>query len=267
MTRAAGVILAVMGLGVSSASGQTIETGFLNRTLTLDGAAHRFQVYVPRDYQPSQAWPVILALHGGGERGTDGLIQTDVGLGRAIRRHADRFPALVVFPQRSPEGTPAGWHGIGARVALAALDQTLAEFKGDTSRVYLTGLSLGGNGSWYLGYHHGDRFAAAVIICGWVSERRPATGTAPVFPGIAPDSEGDPFAAVARKVARLPIWIFHGDADAVVAVAESRGMAEALRALKADVQYTELPGVDHNSWDTAYDRADVIEWLFKQRRP
>ena len=266
MMRTSGVWLAVTVLGASGAWGQTIETGFLNRALTLDGVEHRYQVYVPRDYRSSQAWPVILALHGGGERGTDGLIQTEVGLGRAIRRHMYRFPSVVVFPQRTQEGTPAGWQGLGARVALAALDKTLAEFNADTSRIYLTGLSMGGNGSWYLAYHHGDRFAAALVICGWVGERGSASASV-AFPGIAPPSESDPFAAVARKVAGLPIWIFHGDADPVVPVAESRGMAEALRTLKADVQYTELPGVNHNSWDAAYDRADVIEWLFKQRRP
>ena len=266
MTRTATVLVAVTMVGASGAWGQAIETGFLNRVLTLDGAEHRYQVYVPRDYRPSQAWPVILALHGGGERGTDGLLQTDVGLARAIRRHAGRFPAIVVFPQRPP-GDSAGWQGDGARIALAALDKTLIEFNTDRSRVYLTGLSMGGNGSWYLAYNHGDRFAAAVIICGWVSERRSTAVATVTYPAIAPGAEGSTFDAVAKRVAKLPIWIFHGDADEVVPVAESRGMAEALRTLKTEVQYTELPGVNHNSWDAAYDRADVIEWLFKQRRP
>jgi predicted peptidase len=257
--------MTVSVLGASAAWSQTVETGFLNRALAIDGVEYRYQVYVPREYRSSQAWPVILALHGGGERGTDGLIQTDVGLGRAIRRHADRFPAIVVFPQR-PRGDSAGWQD-GARFAIAALDKTLTEFNADRSRIYLTGLSMGGNGSWYLAYHHADRFAAAVIICGWVSERRSTTVSTVAYPAIAPAAEGSTFDAVAKQVTRLPIWIFHGDADATVPVAESRGMAEALRRLKGDVQYTELPGVGHNSWDPAYDRADVIEWLLKQRRP
>ena len=89
------------------------------------------------------AWPIILALHGAGERDSDGLLQTDVGLGSAIRRHADRCPALVVFPQSPADGT---WQGLGARVALAALDKAMAEFHADASRVYLTGLSMGGIG-------------------------------------------------------------------------------------------------------------------------
>jgi predicted peptidase len=245
-------------------TGQQLETGFLNRSVSVDGREHRYQVFVPREYTSSVRWPVVLALHGGGERGTDGLIQTEVGLGRAIRRHADRFPAIVVFPQSAADDTP-GWQSQGARVALAALDGTMAAFNTDASRVYLTGLSMGGNGSWYLAYHHGDRFAAAVIICGWVRERRSSTG-ATTYPAIAPGSDAERFAAVAQRVGRLPVWIFHGDADPVVPVEESRGMAEALRRVGANVQYTELPGVGHNAWDPAYERADLVDWMFKQRR-
>ncbi len=256
--------LLIMLAGVRLASGQTIETGFLNRSVRLDGTEYAFQVFVPREYRSSMSWPVVLSLHGGGERGNDGLIQTEVGLGRAIRRHATRFPAIVVFPQ-SPVGETAGWQSIGARVALAALDKAMAEFNTDKSRVYLTGLSMGGNGSWYLAYHHPDRFAAVVVVCGRVSERPSSTGAAG-YPAIAPGS-ADVFVAVADRIRQLPIWIFHGDADPTVPVAESRGMAEALRKINANVQYTELPNIGHNAWDPAYDRADLFEWMFKQRRP
>jgi predicted peptidase len=244
------------------ATGQALETGFLNRIVSVDGTEHRYQVFVPREYKSSVPWPVVLALHGGGERGNDGSIQTDVGLGRAIRRHADRFPAIVVFPQ-SPAGDTPGWQSLGARVALTALDSTMAAFNTDASRVYLTGLSMGGNGSWYLAYHHADRFAAAIIVCGWVGARRIG---ATAYSAIAPESEADQFAAVAQRIGRLPVWIFHGDADPVVPVAESRGMAEALRRTGANVQYSELSGVGHNAWDPAYERADLIDWMFKQRR-
>jgi predicted peptidase len=133
MVRLAATAAAMTIIVVHGAGAQTLETGFLNRALTLDAAEHRYQVYVPRDYRASQAWPVILALHGGGERGTDGLAQTDVGMGRAIRRHADRVPAIVVFPKRPP-GDSSGWQGDGARIALGALEKTLSEFNTDRSR-------------------------------------------------------------------------------------------------------------------------------------
>lgn len=247
-------VLASPGL----AAAQVTETGFLNRTVILDGTEYVYQVYVPRGYRQSTAWPVILALHGAGERGDDGLLQTQVGLASAIRRHADRYPAIVVFPQTPSEGT---WQGPGARVALAALDQSIAEFNADASRVYLTGLSMGGNGTWYLGYHHADRFAALIVVCGWISELPGGR-----YPAIAPDSSPDPFAAVAERVSGIPIWIFHGDADEVVPVEESRRMAEALGAMGADVRFTELPGVGHNAWDPAYDLKTLPVWLFKQQR-
>jgi predicted peptidase len=244
---------------------QSPETGFLNRSVSLGGVEYRYQVFIPRHYQPSVPWPVVLALHGGGERGSDGLIQTEAGLGRAIRRHEERFPAIVVFPQ-APRVDTTGWQGQGAEVALATLDKTLTEFNTDVARVYLTGLSMGGNGSWYLAYHHSTRFAAAVIVCGFVEARQSSDG-ALTYPRIGPASSVDAFAPVAQRVRTLPIWIFHGDADPVVSVEQSRGMAEALRRIDGDVQYTEFPGVGHDLWDSAYDRGDVFEWMFKQRRP
>jgi predicted peptidase len=248
---------------VPVARGQSLETGFLNRSVSFAGVDYRYQVFVPREYSPSTPWPVVLALHGAGERGSDGLIQTEVGLGRAIRRHEDRFPAIVVFPH-VPQG--ANWQAEGAQVALAALDKTLNEFTTDTSRVYVTGLSMGGNGSWYLAYHHPNRFAAVVVVCGFVEARQSKDG-ALEYARVGPESSDNLFSSVAEKVRTLPIWIVHGETDPAVSVEESRGMADALRRLDGNVQYTEFPGVGHNSWDPAYDRADLFEWMFKQRRP
>jgi predicted peptidase len=262
--RTAGVTLvATLLISAGSASAQTAETGFLNRSVVVDGTEYRYQVYVPREFTRSTPWPIILALHGGGEYGRDGLLQTDVGLARAIRRNADRFPAIVVFPQSPPGGTP-GFQALGGRIALAALDKSMAEFGADPSRVYLTGLSMGGNGAWYLAYHHPDRFAALVVVCGFI-EAFTGAASGVRYPAIVA-SDPDAFAAIALRVSRIPIWIFHGDADTVVAVEVSRRMASALKSAGATVQYTELPGVGHNSWDPAYGSADLADWLFKQRK-
>ena len=103
--------------GASITSAQNVETGFLNRTVLLDGTEYRYQVYVPRDFRRSMAWPVILALHGGGSYGNDGLRQTDGAFAGAIRQHAERFPAIVVFPQSHADGTP-GWQAKGGEAAL-----------------------------------------------------------------------------------------------------------------------------------------------------
>jgi predicted peptidase len=239
-------------------------SGFIGRKVVVAGHEYRYQVYVPPGRAASERLPVILALHGGGEYGRDGQRQTTVGLAPAIRRHPERFHSLVVFPQVPADGTP-GFQGLGARIALAALDQAIEDYAADRSRVYLTGLSMGGNGAWYLAYHEPERFAAALVVCGFVGEftgRSSGVHYPPIVPGQAEDPHGE----IARRVIGLPVWIFHSDADPVVSVEESRHMASALESAGADVRYTELAGVGHDAWDPAYERADVIAWLLRQQR-
>ena len=239
------------------------ETGFLDRAVVFHGVEYRYAVYVPRDRSPARRWPVILALHGGGTYGADGLTPTEGALAKAIRTHPDRYPAVVVFPHGHADGL--GWQGPNGDAALEELSGALAEFHGDPSRVYLTGFSAGGNGAWWLAFHHPGRFAAAVIVCGWVT---PFTGRQShiAYPPIAPAAGGDAYAAVAKGVGRLPIWLVHGDADQTVSVEESRHMFAALTAAGDDVHLTELPGVDHPAWDPAYQNRDIAAWLFRQQR-
>jgi len=254
MKKITSLIFLLVLAGASSAFAQAAETGFLNRSIQIDGDAHQYQVYVPRDYQASTDWPVILFLHGAGERGVDGLKQTQVGLGRAIRLNPERWPAIVIFPQVP---SAESWQGVAGEVAMAALDATVDEFSADQSRLYLTGLSLGGNGTWYLGYQHTERFAALVAVCGFV-------GLGDRFPSFLPESS-NPYAALAQDLEDKPVWIVHGDSDVVVSVEESRKMAKELTAVGADVHYTELPGINHNSWDAAYGNEEMIDWLFNQK--
>ena len=253
-------ILAVLWLHTAAPvlPGQQLETGFLDRTVSLAGEAYRYQVYVPSGYTPSESWPVILFLHGAGERGSDGLKQTAVGIGPAIRLDPRRYPAIVVLPQAPSDSL---WTGVPARSAMAALDRTMGEFSIDPDRVYLTGLSMGGHGAWYLADRHPDRFAAVVPICGWVSRRSSLPSP------VVPEQDGESFAALARRLADVPVWIFHGEVDRVVPVDESRRAAAALREAGADVRYTELLGIDHNSWDAAYGSEELTAWLFARRRP
>jgi predicted peptidase len=240
------------------------ETGFLNRSVNVDTGEYRYQVYVPREFRRTVPWPVILALHGGGQYGRDGISQTNLGLAQAVRQHPERFPAIIVFPQSPPDGTP-GFQGLGERIALAELEKSVVEFNGDRARIYLTGVSMGGNGAWSLAYRHADRFAALVVVCGFVGE---FTGrqSGVRYPPIVSPSENDAYSTIAQRLLHLPVWIFHGDADPTVPVDVSRQMAAALKAIHADVQYTELPGIGHNAWDPAYMREDLFVWLFKQAK-
>jgi len=233
-----------------------VPTGFLDRAVVHDGVRYPCQVYVPSNYDAAREWPVVLFLHGAGERGTDGLLQTTVGIAHAIRRNPERFPAIVVMPQAPKESF---WAGPPGDAALLALDQTCEEFSVDRTRVYLTGLSMGGHGSWIMGYHYAARFAALLVICGFVGDR-------PNRPSVVPSGPGTPYERVAARLRHTPIWIVHGEADQAVPVVESRRMASVLRAVGADVHYTELPGTNHDSWTATYDSESIIGWLFAQRR-
>src|SRR5690625_7546904 len=111
------------------------ETGFLDRTITIANARYRYQVYVPATYAPLRSWPVILFLHGAGESGVDGLRPTDVGIGSAIRRRAERFPTIVVFPQARPECD--GWRAAPAAAPMRGPARPTAEFRADPGGLYL----------------------------------------------------------------------------------------------------------------------------------
>jgi predicted peptidase len=251
-------------LAVSPSAMARQETGFLDRSIVFRGVEYRYAVYVPRDWTPSRRWPVILVLHGGGTYGTDGLSPTEGALGRAVKLYPERYPSIVVFPHGHADGL--GWQGPNGEAALEEMSRAQAEFHGDPARSYLSGFSAGGNGAWWLAYHHPGRFAAALILAGWVT---PFTGRQShiAYPAIAPAAAGDPYAAVAKSVGPLPIWLVHGDADQTVSIEESRHMFAALKAAGDDVHLTELPGLDHNAtWDPGYQNPDIAAWLFAQRR-
>ena len=222
-------------------------TGFLYKTTTVQDETYAYCVYVPPEYTPDKPWPLILALHGSGERGEDGFLQTDVGIGRAIRRRHGAFPAIVVMPQCRRE---MSWAGPMAAMALRCVEATSREYRIDPERLYLTGLSLGGQGTWLLGAELADRFAALVPVCGFV-EYNESTGVAE---------------KVAARLDKIPIWCFHGDADPAVPVQKSREIVAAIRLAGGNVKYTEYPGGAHNVWDRAYGDPELWKWLFAQKR-
>ncbi|MGE0881970.1 MAG: prolyl oligopeptidase family serine peptidase [Blastocatellales bacterium] len=236
------------------------ETGFLNRKVTIDKETYHYQVFVPRDWNKKQKWPVILFLHGAGERGDDGYVQTEVGIGTAIRKNVARFPAIVVMPQCRKN---VWWTEDSMQAqALKALEQSIKEFNGDRERLYLTGLSMGGYGTWGIAANNPGKFAALVPICGGIRiPRRPNTPEA----ATPPEPTGDPYAEAAKKIGSTPVWIFHGGADPVVPTDESRKMNEALKAIGGNVQYTEYEKVGHNSWDKAYAEPELMKWLLGQK--
>lgn len=257
------IAFAILSLAITvPALAKKHETGFLDRSITVRGAAFRYQVFVPENWTPHQQWPIVLFLHGAGERGDDGLQQTDVGIGVAIRTNRSVMPAIVVMPQ-CPKNL--WWTQPPMdELAIATLDAAAKEFHGDARRTYLTGISMGGYGSWRLAEKYPGRFAALVVICGGI---RPPAATLKAHPDLAkwtpPDSPKS-YSDAAAKIGKIPVWIFHGGDDDIVPVTESQRMYAAMKAAGADVRYTEYPGVKHDSWDRAYDDPKLFPWLFSQ---
>ena len=202
----------------------------------------RYAVYLPPGHSAGRPWPAALFLHGIGERGEDGVGPTRVGIGPALLVRPEIAPLVVVLPQCHPAldwRDPAMEQG-----ALAALDETIAEHGIDTTRVYLTGISMGGIGAWRIGASHPERFAAVVPICGI----------------------GDPTTQV-KPLQGTPVWCFHGSNDAVIPAECSRDMVEALRRAGGEVRYSEYEGVGHDSWTQAYGEPELYRWLLERRKP
>lgn len=260
MSRFLALILTTLMLAACSTTAprMTENGGFVARELQLHGQTHRYQVFVPAQRGARGTTPVILFLHGSGERGDDGLKQTEAGLGPYLRTHAASFPAIVVFPQSPADQS---WQGETAELAMATLEAASREFGADPKRTYLTGMSRGGYGTYELAMLHPDRFAALVPVCGGITQ-----------PGIdeplrvAAAESDDPFATAAQRLKHLPIWIFHGGKDDLVPPEQSRRMQAALQAVGGNVQYTEFADANHNSWDPTYRYAPLWEWLWQQER-
>lgn len=256
---AVGLLSAATLLSAGTASALQ-QTGFLDRSVTIATETYRYQVYVPAEWHEGQKWPVILFLHGAGERGSDGLRQTEVGLPQVIRAGSAKVPAVVVMPQ-CPEGKT--WNSPDMQnLALKALDEAVREFDGDADRLYATGLSMGGYGTWELAAARPGLFAAYAVVCGGM---RPPNGYPEIRNSLIDDpSVPDPYAELARRIGASPVWIFHGDADPVVPVDEARRVFAALKTSDVNARLTEYPGVRHDSWLKAYAEPDFFGWLLAQ---
>lgn len=215
-----------------------------SKTVTLEMEAE-YLLYLPEGYSDSgsEEWPLLIFLHGAGERGSD-IEKVKVHGPPKIAEREGGLPFIVVSPQ-CPSGS---WWDIETLNAL--LDEVMAERAVDPSRVYLTGLSMGGFGSWAWAAQSPERFAAAAPICGGGEPRSTRRG------GTEKRS--------AR--ARLPIWNFHGAQDTVVRPEQSEEMVEAWKQLGANVKYTVYPDAGHDSWTVTYDNPELYEWFLSHER-
>lgn len=220
---------------------QRPTTGFLLRTFKDDAGDHKYTIFVPHHYTPAKKWPVILFLHGAGERGRDGLLPTTIGIGPIIHQREANFPFVVVFPQcEDMHGRLLkGWStdtADGAR-GLKILEQVEKDYSIDPKREILTGWSMGGYGAWEWAANAPERWLSVV----------------PVSAG------GDK--AWGEKLKNVPIWAWHGAKDRSVRVERSREMIEAVRAAGGNPRYTEVADGDHDVWMQAYDDDQLYSWM------
>lgn len=194
-----------------------------------------YLIYLPPEYQQKEKWPLLLFLHGAGERGNDLDLVKIHGPPKLIGQGKD-FPFVVVSPQ-CPEDQ--WWEPVSLTALIDHIEQ---KYKIDPERIYVTGLSMGGFGTWSLAAHIPDRLAAIAPVCGG----------------------GERF--MARRIGRLPAWVFHGAKDEVVPLERSEEMVEAIRKEGAEVEFTVYPDAGHDSWTDTYNNPKLYEWFLSHRR-
>ncbi len=224
--------LVVPPAGQAMASDSQQQRCELNRTVKV---TMKYLLYLPKDYQQKDSWPLLLFLHGAGERGDDLELVKKHGPPKLIASGKD-FPFIVVSPQCPQER----WWEPGELATL--VDEIVEKQKVDKERIYVTGLSMGGFGTWSLAAYQPKRFAAIVPICGG----------------------GEPFTTM--LLAHVPAWVFHGAKDPVVPLERSEKMVEAMKKFGGNVKFTVYPEAGHDAWTETYANPQLYQWLLQQKR-
>jgi predicted peptidase len=221
---------------------------------TGDERTLNYRLMKPKNFNAQNQYPLVLFFHGAGERGDDNVIQLVHGMNDFAKdENREKYPCFVVAPQ-VPEGkrwVEVDWtedaHDFDEKpsatmqLVIELLDALQKEFRIDQSRLYVTGLSMGGFGTWDIISRYPDKFAAAAPVCGGADLK------------------------LAPKLVKVPIWTFHGDKDTVVKLHRTVDMVEAIRIAGGKPLYTEYSGVGHDSWVKAYSDPKLMEWMFAQK--
>lgn len=236
-------VIVAVALGCPGAWGERTAMGAnqsekkLNQQITKTVQCD-YLLYLPPGYgEKEQKWPLIMFLHGAGERGDNLELVKKHGPPKLIEQGKD-FPFIIVSPQ-CPRGI---WWPEKLDTLVALLDEIESKYAVDADRVYLTGLSMGGFGTWSLACRHPQRFAAVAPICGG----------------------GQWF--LANRLKNVPVWAFHGARDRVVPLDQSKSMVEAVKRAGGDAKLTVYPEAQHDSWTATYDNPKLYEWFLSHRR-
>ncbi|MHC5083450.1 MAG: carboxylesterase family protein [Planctomycetota bacterium] len=233
------ILSIIFALATLSGCNESIQTGqheaTLSRAVTME---LDYLIYLPDDYgKTDDSWPLMIFLHGAGERGSNLNLVKQHGPPKLVEEGKD-LPFIIVSPQ-----CPADkwWANIPERI-MALVDEITEKYNVDENRVYLTGLSMGGYGTWALAATYPDRFAAIAPVCGG----------------------GIKFLAYALK--DVPVWAFHGDADQVVPVQGSIDLVETLKEIGGNAKLTVYPGVGHDSWTQTYNNDQLYQWFLSHSK-
>jgi predicted peptidase len=220
-----------------------------------NGGKLPYRILKPVDYDANKKYPLVIFLHGAGERGTDNLVQLKHGMADfANDENRKKYPAFVIAPQCPAERkwVEVNWSdpkhdmpsepSVPMKQTFEVIEGLKKEFSLDDKRFYMTGLSMGGFGTWDALQRKPDYFAAGIPICGGGDVKQ------------------------AGKLKSIPLWCFHGDQDNAVKVARSREMIAAIKEAGGMPKYTEYPNVGHDSWSATYRNPEVHAWLFEQVR-
>ena len=206
--------------------------------VNVDGDTMRYQFMKPLDYDPEKKYPLVLCLHHGGTHGTDNISQLGADPAPFLSSNINKYPAFYLMPQ-CPQGL--GWANIDAAI-FEIIQELEDEFEIDEKRRYVMGISGGGYGSWHFISARPEMFAAAIPICGG----------------------GDP--SLASKIAKVPVWAFHGEEDNMVPVRFSREMIDGMKEAGGNPKYTEFPDAGHNIWGQVVATPGLMDWLFAQKQ-
>jgi len=219
-------------------SGPVLSIGQIPCVFEKENAAddYKYLLFLPDGYNEHKSWPLIMFLHGVGERGDDLELVKKHGPPKFVEEKKD-FPFIVVSPQ-CPEDS--SW-AKEKEFLKELLDDIVARYKVDKDRIYLTGLSMGGYGTWSLACAYPERFAAIAPICGG----------------------GEPSEAL--KLKDMPVWAFHGVQDKVVSVKKSQEMVSAINDLGGNVMLTVYPDVGHDCWTQTYNNPKLYDWFLEHR--
>lgn len=229
-------VLLCATLSTTSFSESRFLTGQHPYHLDKAGIKGGYLLFLPKDYgKEEKLWPTILFLHGAGERGDDLGILGRIALPMVLEERDD-FPFIVISPQ-CPKGQR--WSN---EFLITLLDDIVARYRVDPNRIYLTGLSMGGNGTWNLAIEYPDKFAALAPVCGWGNSD------------------------MVSRIKDIPVWVFHGELDTSVPIEKGKEIVEALAEISSNVKTSIYPGRGHDCWHETYNDPILYEWFLQHRR-